>query len=484
MSQTNLTPTEKRMASEDLKKLVLMYSIPTVIGMLVNGLYNVVDRFWVGRIPGIGEEALAGIGLCMPIMTVGMAVSMLVGIGAATRISISLGRGERDKAEKILGQGLSMIIFFAVILTVLGLIFKRPLIAAFIGGENESTAATLGYADEYITIIISGLTASLMSFGMNHPIRATGNPKRFASTQLLGAITNIILDPVFIFVFDMGVAGAALATIISQCASCLWVMSYYFSKDPALRLKLANLRPRLDIIAEICSIGVSPFLMQAAASIVQVVVNYSLAYYGRLDTGSESLAISAMLIINSVTMFVLMPIFGINQGTQPIIGFNYGRKDYRRVKTAFRWSVVYCMIICSAGFIGIMLFASQLVALFTGSSGPGGESRQLITLGTHGMRISQAALLTVGFLSPTLNFIQSIGRAKMSIILNMLRQVIIMIPALILLPMFFGLDGIWFATPAADIIAFVVGVAFLVREFRKLKPEAPDTLGTPVPEER
>jgi Na+-driven multidrug efflux pump len=260
----------------------------------------------------------------------------------------------------------------------------------------------------------------------------------------------------------MGVAGAALATAISQAAAAVWVMAYYFSKNPALRLRLANLRPRPHCLGEICSIGLSPFLMQAAASLVQVVVNYSLAYYGRLELGDESAAIAAMVIINSVALFITMPVFGVNQGVQPIIGFNHGRKDYKRVKEALRWSVIYCVILCGLGFAGVLLFAPALVRLF------GGESEELIQIGARGMRIFLMTLPLLGFLSPGLNFIQSIGRAKMSIFLNLLRQVLLLIPAFILLPRFFGLDGIWVAAPAADLLCFAVAVWVVVREVRRL----------------
>lgn len=452
-----MTPTERRMATENLKKLIFTYSIPTIISMFVNALYNVVDRFWVGKIPGAGRDALAGVGITMPIMTFGLGLSMLVGLGSAACISINLGRRDKEGAERILGNTLTLSVLVALILTALGFLLKTPLLWAV--GASEST---MPYADAYITIILLGSVAQVLSFAMNHPIRAAGDPKRFASTQLLGAVSNMILDPIFILVLGMGVEGAAIATILSMCLSTSWVFIYYLSGKSLLKLRRRNLPLKKETVLAIASIGFSPCLMQIAASLVGFVVNRQLKTFGDMELGNGDTAIGAMTVINGVMMMALMPIFGINQGAQPIIGFNYGARNYGRVKEAYRWSVIYAMAVSVVGFVLIEAFAPQIVRSFN-------DSPDLVAVGTFGLRVMLGALVCVGYQAPTVNFFTAIGRAKMSVFLSMLRQVILLIPAYIIFPFFFGMAGIWFAQPFADVAATATTAFYIIREFKILK---------------
>jgi putative MATE family efflux protein len=430
-----------------------------MLGMLVNSLYNIVDRYWVGQIPNIGDASLAGIGLSMPIINIIMALSMLVGVGAAARISIQLGQSNVKAAEETVGNGLTMICVIAIIFSSTGALFA-PWILRVVGATDN----LLPYALPYARIIIGGCFFNMISFALNHPIRATGNPKRFAATQLVGGICNMILDPIFIFVFDMGINGAAIATIISQSISAVFVFSYYFTPNAVLRFRIKNLKLKRQTMLNIVSIGMSPFFMQIANSMITIVANRSLSYYGieALGEGGDVTAIGAMTVIGSINTLFLMPVIGINQGSQPIIGFNYGRRDVERVKSACCWAVIYAMIIASIGFITVQLFADRLVWLFN-------KSETLIQTGSSGMRILLCMLPIVGFQFPAVNFFQAIGRAKISILLSLLRQLIILIPAYFILPRFFSLTGVWMAGPFSDFTSGIIILVFLLREFKVIE---------------
>ncbi len=451
---TNL---ENRMATEKLSLLVIKLSIPTIISMVVSALYNVVDRFWIGKMEGIGASALAGIGICMPIMNIIMGFSMLVAIGAASRISISLGEREQQFAEKVLGNAFTLTILFAAFSTIGGLLTLKPLLLLVGATENS-----LPYAIDYMSIILIGSTFAFLSFSMNHPIRAAGNSVRFATTQIIGTVVNIILDPILIFGFNMGIKGAAWATIIAQLVTCVWIFAYFFGKKSVIKFKFKNLKPDFAVVASIFSIGLSPFLMQVAASFISAIANRTLQYYGELEIGSGDMAISSMTIVMSLFVLLFMPILGINQGVQPIIGFNFGAKNYERVRDAFKWSVIYSIAMCTAGFLVVEMFAPQMILIFN-------DDPSLVSLGAKGARIFLASMPLLGFLVPATNFFQAIGRAKISIILSLLRQVIVLVPAYFILPKLLGLNGAFMANPLSDIISTVVAFVYIIKEFKLLK---------------
>lgn len=469
-------PREQMMATASLSRLVIRYSIPTIVGMLVNSLYNTVDRIWVGKIEGVGTAALSGLGLCMPVMNVILGLSMLVGIGAAANISIFLGRKEKEKAEQILGNCLMLILLVSAVFSALSLVFAEDILVMV--GAREST---LPYALPYLRIILAGSVFNMVSFAMNHPIRATGNPGRFALTQFVGGITNMVLDPIFIFVLDMGIAGAAVATILSQAVSLVLVMAYHFSPKAALKLRLRNLRLQPRLVLTIFSIGVSPFLMQVMGSLIAVIANRSLTHYGdiALGQGGGDVAIGAMTVINSIAMIFLMPVFGVNQGSQPIIGYNYGAGNYRRVREAVKWAILYPMIFTTVGFVVIQLFAGPLIRVFNS------DDPRLLEVGVQGMRIFLSMFILVGFQVPASNFFQAIGRAKIAIFLSLLRQAILLIPAYLLLPLAFGLTGVWMAGPIADCCAAITTAFFLARELKRLAAAEKGMLPAPgAPEAR
>lgn len=451
---------QQKLGVLSIKKLLLEFSIPAIIGMLVNALYNIVDRIFIGKIEGIGNYALTGVGITMPISTVIMAFSMLVGIGNAATISIRLGQKRREEAEKSLGNAFILTIISAVILTIVGLLFIDKLLYLFGASEN-----TILYAKQYINIILIGTIFNMLAFSMNHAIRAEGNPRRAASTMLIGAVLNTILDPIFIFVFGWGVQGAALATIISQLVSAIWVLSYFIKSQSSLKLKASNMKLQKDIILSIFSIGMSPFSMQLAASVVSIVANNSLKTYG------GDLAIGAMTVINSITMIFLMPIFGINQGAQPIIGYNYGAKYYKRVKDTLKYAVFAATAIVLIGFMLVELFPGSIIKTFN-------DDPKLVDTGIYGIRIFLSMLPLVGFQIISTNYFQSIGKAKVSMFLSLLRQVILLIPLYLILPYFFELKGVWLAGPIADATASIITAIYLFREMRKLKEAHKESEGS------
>lgn len=442
---------QARLGEEKISKLLMEFSIPAIIGMVVNTLYNIVDRMYIGNIKDIGGLALTGVGITMPIMTIIMAFGMLIGIGASARISLKLGEHKREEAEKHLGNAFTLIIIASVLITIIGLVFMHKILGLF-----GASADTEVYAREYMQIIFFGTIFNMLSFGLNHSIRSDGSPKIAMLSMLIGAGTNIILDPIFIFVFGMGVRGAAIATVISQIVSTIWIL-YYFTKGKSnLKIKREYLSLDKAIVLSIFSIGVSPFSMQIAQSIVQVLANNALKTYG------GDLAIGAMTIINSVAMIFMMPIFGLNQGSQPIIGYNYGAEKYKRVKQAVKSATIVATIIVSIGWIITQAAPHLLISIFN-------RDEQLVGIASTGMRIFLFMLPVVGAQVISSNYFQSIGKAKISMFLSLLRQVILLIPCLIILPKIFGLTGVWLAGAVADGLSSLITLIIFFMSVRKLK---------------
>ncbi len=438
----------KQLGEEKVGKLLLKFSIPAIVGMLVNALYNVIDRIFIGR--GIGKLALSGVTVTFPIATIILAFGMLIGIGTAALISIKLGQQKKEEAEHILGNAFTLIIIISMIVTVVGLIFLEPMLLKF-GASKD----TLPYAKEYITIILLGVVFQNIGFGLNNTIRSEGNPRVAMVTMLIGGILNTILDPLFIFVFNMGTRGAAIATVIAQAVNTIWVLSYFFGGKSVLKIRYKNLKLDAKVVKGIFAIGMSPFSMQLAASIVTIISNRNLVRYG------GDLALGVMGVIMSIAMLVLMPIFGINQGCQPIIGYNYGAQKYDRVKHALKLAILSATVITTTGFIIIQLFPRQLISIFN-------NDPELIAIGVHGIRIYLFMLPIIAFQIISSNYFQAIGKAKISIFLSLSRQVIILIPLLLILPKFFGLNGVWISGPSSDAISSILTAIFIFIEIRHL----------------
>ncbi len=439
------------LGTEDIRKLFFKFSLPAIIGLLVSALYNIVDRIFIGRIPEVGNYAMTGVGLLFPMVNIILAFALLVGIGATAAISIRLGQKRKADAEKILGNAFTLCLLLSVALTILGLIFLKPLLIIF-----GATANTIGYAYDYGFIFVLGILPNMISSTMNHPIRGSGNPKRAAFTMLIGAGLNTILSPIFIFVLNLGVRGAAIATIISQIVSAIFVMQYFLSGKSTLRLLRKNMRLSLAPIYSILSIGVSSFALQIAASVVAVFANNQLLAYG------GDMAIGAMVAITSVGNIFVMIIVGMNQGVQPITGYNYGAGNYQRVLTGLRTAMTATFTVGVISFSLVMLFPGMFMKIFN-------NDPQLLAYGIRGFRIFNFLLPLVSIQIIMANFFQHIGKAKISMILTLSRQFIILLPLYFILPHFFGLDGVWYAMPTADLLSFLITLLLFLRETKKLR---------------
>jgi len=432
-------------------RLLWRYFVPAITGVLTNALYNVVNRIYIGR--GVGSLALAGLSVTFPIMIIAMAFGMLVGMGAAALVSIRLGQRNKPEAEKILGNAFMLSLLISLGVTVLGLLARDPILALF-GASPE----TLVYARQYITIVLWGNIFQGTGFGLNNLIRAEGNARTAMYTMLVGAVCNALLDPLFIFVFKMGVAGAAVATVISMAISSVWVLLHFTGGSSLLRLRPENMRLDRSIVLGIMSIGMAPFAMQLAGSVINALFNIQLIKYG------GDVAVGAMGIINGVAMMVVFCVIAINMAAQPIIGYNYGARQYPRVRRTLKIAIVAATAFTTAGFLAVELFPGAIIGLFNRSD-PG-----LLRIGVPGMRVLLAAFPVVGFQVVSSNFFQAIGKARISMFLNLLRQVIVLIPMVLILPPLLGIDGVWLSGPIADLAAAAITAVMISRELRRLGP--------------
>ena len=436
------------LGTEPIGKLLIKYSLPAIIGMMVNGLYNVVDRIFIGNMPGVGPLAITGLGVTMPIMTIMLAFGMLIGVGTATNISIKLGQGKRDEAERLLGNAITLALIVGLTIMITGLIFGDQILQLF-----GASADSLVYAKAYINVVLLGTVFNLIGFIFNSTIRGDGNPKLSATIMVVGCVLNIILDAIFIFVLNMGIRGAAFATIISQCITAIWGFTYYTRGKSNLKLHKNNLKLNKSLVMAIVAIGSAPFAMQFAASCVQVICNNALRTHG------GDLAIGAMTAITSINLLFYMPVFGISQGMQTIIAYNYGAKQFDRAKKALSIGMIGAIGILSLGLIATRLFPEILIGIFT-------KDATLMELALNGISIYSLTLPAVGICILGAVYFQSIGNAKMSIVLSLLRQVIVFIPLILLIPKLLGLNGVWAAQPLADIISTLIIVGFLIKEFK------------------
>jgi len=445
---------EKLLGEKEIPKLLLKFSIPAIVGMLVNALYNFVDMVFIGQ--GVGPLGIAGVRIGFPLIVIGMAFSMLIGIGANSLISIRLGQKRKEDAELILGNAFVTMIVIGAVLTILGLVFMEPLLKLF--GASQDV---MPYAKGYFRIILFGVIFQMIGMGMNNFIRGEGNPKTAMITMLVGAVINTILDPIFIFVFGWGIEGAALATILSLMVSALWVLYYFLFGNSLLKIRKPNLRVRFDILKSIVAIGLAPFAMQLAASILVIFMNQGLAKYG------GDIAVSAMGIINNIASLFMMVVFGINQGAQPIIGFNYGAQKYDRVKSALKYAIGAATVVVTIGYASINLFAPQMIGLFS-------NDPELIDIGSRGLRRVLMFMPIIGFQIVSSAYFQAIGKPKQSMLLSLSRQVLILIPLVLILPKSMGLIGLFTAGPIADVSSSILTAIFLFYELKNLDKKHQD----------
>lgn len=437
MEQTNPLGIEK------VSKLLIKFSVPAIIGMVVNALYNIVDRIYIGNAPGLGSNGLAGITIGFPIMIILLSIGILFGVGGSTLFSMKLGEGEPEAADQALGNALMMLIISGFVFMIAGQLFLAPLLQLF--GASETV---LPYSLAYMRIIFFGAVFQVVSMGMNNFLRADGQPKLAMITMFMGAGVNILLDPLFIYVFKMGMAGAALATILSQCISMVWILSYFLSKRTSHPIRLVHMRLRPKVVLSITALGLPGFFMQLGNSLLNVILNKNLLIYG------GDIAVSGMGVVNSVQTILLMPITGLNQGVQPIVSFNYGAKKYSRIKTAEKLAITTATIIVLTGWILTRLFPTQIISLFN-------REPELLSFGSYALQTWFLCLPVIGFQILAANFFQAIGRSGVSMVLTLTRQILLLIPALLLFSRLWGLDGLLYAAPLADILAaLITGICF------------------------
>lgn len=442
---------EVDLGKEPVGHLLFILAVPAITSQVVNALYNMVDRMYIGHIPEVGSAALTGVGVCFPIIMIISAFAYLFGMGGAPRASIFMGKKDNDTAEKILGNCTTSLMIIAVLLTVLVLIFQEPLLYLFGASEN-----TIGYAMDYMTIYAIGTIFVQLTLGLNAFISAQGFSKISMLTVVIGAVTNIVLDPIFIFGLNMGVQGAAIATVMSQALSAIWAFWFLSGKNTVLKLKKKNLKINFHILLPCIALGVAPFAMQATESVLVLCFNSSLLKYG------GDLAVGAMTILSSVMQFAMLPMQGLTQGGQPIISYNYGAKQGDRVQKAFKLQTISCFSYSSILWLLIMIFPSLFVAIFTSDS-------ELTKITIWALRIYMAGVLLMGIQISCQQTFIAFGNSKKSAFLAVFRKILVLIPLIYILPMFISdqVFAVFLAEPIADTIAVLTTSTMFYFEMKK-----------------
>lgn len=441
---------ERRMATEGIGKLMLGMAIPSVIAQIINILYSIVDRIYIGHIEGVGMEALTGVGVTFPIITLISAFSAFVGVGGAPLASIWLGKGDRKRAETILGNGVTMLIAFTVLLMAFFYAFQRPLLYMF--GASD---ATIGYAVDYISIYLIGTIFVEFALGLNAFIICQSQSKIAMYSVLIGAIANIILDPIFIFVFGLGVKGAAIATVISQALSAIWVVGFLMGKKTTLKIRRSCLKLEKGILFSIFSLGISPFIMRATESFISIVLNHGLQSYG------GDLYVGSMTIMQSVMQIFSAPIGGFTQGISPVISYNYGAGNFKRVKEVYRWMIGACFLFMLLSTASTIVFPEWYASFFT-------EDAELIALVGKTMPVFMFGMSVFGLQNGIQPTFLALGQAKISLFIAVFRKVILLIPLAIILPRFFGVMGVYYSEPVSDIISATTATILFACNIRKM----------------
>ncbi|SHG19523.1 MATE family efflux transporter [Dysgonomonas macrotermitis] len=447
----------EELENKQISRLLWQYALPAIVGTMVNSLYNVIDRIFIGL--WVGDDAISALGLVLPIMNITAAVGMLVGAGSASRISIFLGKKDIVTAEKIAGTSFVMTLILSGIV-ILGLLLFLDPVLRYAGASD----VTLPYARDFLVIFLPGNLFLSLCFNFNNMMRASGYPKKAMITMLISVVTNIILAPIFIHYLGWGIKGAATATFIAMVVGFIFVMQHFMNPRSFIKLRVKNLRLSKKIVWSITSIGMSPFFMQLAASAVIFFIIFQLRKAAGDDTHAGDMAIGAYTIANTLLMLIVMVVIGLTQGMQPIVGYNYGAKNYIRVKDTVVYTIKIGMAITTFGFILGFFFPHIFVSFF--NPGP-----ILAEDSVNALRILIICFPLVGFQLVVTNFFQCIGQAGKSILLSLTRQVLFLVPALFIMPQYFGLNGVWMSIPIADSLATVTTLILFVMQVRILKRE-------------
>lgn len=444
------TPTA--LGTESIGKLLMQYAVPAIIAMTASSLYNMVDSIFIGH--GVGTMALSALALTFPLMNLGAAFGALVGVGAATLISVKLGQKDYDTAQRVLGNVFVLNILLGLAFTVIVFPFLNPILY-FFGGSDE----TVEYARQFMEIILLGNVVTHLYLGLNAVLRASGHPKQAMYATIATVAINTILAPIFIFMFDWGIRGAAIATVSAQVIALLWQLKQFNNANELLHFRRGIFRLKRKIVFDSLAIGMSPFLMNLAACLIVILINQGLKKYG------GDLAIGAFGIVNRLVFIVVMIVMGLNQGMQPIAGYNFGAKLYDRVNKVLKLTIIYATCVTTFGFLVGMLAPNLVVGIFTSDA-------ELTELSATGLRITVMFFPIIGFQMVTSNFFQSIGMAGKAIFLSLTRQMLILLPCLLILPYFFGVAGVWYSMPVSDLLASLIALVMLVYQFRKFKTAA------------
>lgn len=457
MKETEELKEKPDLGEGSVGKLLIKLAFPAIVAQLVNLLYNMVDRIYIGHIPENGDIALTGLGLCFPIIMLVTAFSNLVGAGGAPRVAIAMGKDQEDTAEKILGNCTAMLVGIALVLTIVLEISGTPILRLF--GASD---VTLPYALSYMRIYVAGTVCVMISLGLNTFITTQGFAQVAMKTVLIGAICNIVLDPIFIFAFNMGVQGAAIATIISQGISAIWVLRFLTGKKTKLKIRKENLKVEMSVMMPVLALGVSPFVMSATESILNIAFNSSLSRYG------GDVAVGAMTILSSIMQLQFMPTQGLAQGAQPILSFNYGAAKVERVQKTYRLLLISCTLYTLIFWVLVQLFPGTFVRLFNNSS------PELIETTIWALRIYMATSGFFGIQMAVQQTFVSLGQAKLSLIIACLRKIILLIPLIYILPLFFEdkTFAVFFAEPVADLISVIVAGTLFAINIKKILAKA------------
>ena len=441
---------EKKMATERIGKLMISMAVPSIIAQIINILYSIVDRIYIGHIKSVGMEALTGVGVTFPIITLISAFSAFVGAGGAPLAAIWLGKGDRKRAEKILGNGVTLLVLFTVILMAFFYTFEKPLLYLF-GASN----ATIKYAVSYISIYLAGTIFVELALGLNAFIISQGQSRTAMMAVLIGAASNIILDPIFIFALGMGVRGAAYATVISQALSALWTVGFLISKKSSLAIKWQSMKPDLSIIGSVMTLGISPFIMRATESLISIVLNHGLQKYG------GDIYVGSLTIMQSVMQMYSAPLGGFTQGVQPIISYNFGAGNFDRVKKLYRSMITICFLFAATATILVMTFPGFFAGLFTNDA-------QLIALVSKMMPIFMCGMLIFGLQQGIQPTFLALGQAKLSLFIAVFRKIILLVPLALVLPLKFGVMGIYYAEPVSDVLSAVTAAILFLLNIKKI----------------
>lgn len=466
MAVSGTVPTE--LGDKRIRDLLMQYAVPAIIAMTASSLYNMVDSIFIGHIKDVGSYAISGLAVTFPLMNLATALGTLVGVGASTILSMLLGQKNYSAANKVLLNEVMLNVIIGVLFSIVSLAFLDPILMFFGASVN-----TLPYAHDYMFIILLGNVITHLYFGLNNIIRASGNPKLAMGLTIFTVVSNAIMDPILIFVFDMGIKGAAVATVLCQMLALTYTLKYFFDQKNFLHLPrhIRDYRLDLRIAKDSLTVGLGPFLMNSASCIVTMFINQQLLKYG------GDLAIGAYGIVNRISFFFVMINMGFNQGMQPIAGYNFGARKYSRVKRVFKLTLICASAVSLAGFLVSELFPDAAVSLFTNDA-------ELKELADKGLRIMNLAFALVGFQMVSTNFFQSLGMVHKSIFLSLSRQLLFLVPLIYFLPVFFGHKGVWMSFPIADSISIVftaVLIMSLFRKFRKLEDgDDPSILGSKI----